>query len=82
MDAITGTGRDPSASIEMQLIDEYLEPLGQTRASVRRLPEVQALRFLRAASDYASLRLAALDARRLASMPSICRVVSARDPDA
>ena len=62
MDAITGTGRDPSVSIEMQLIDEYLAPLGQTRASVRRLPERQALRLLRAASDYASLRLAAFDA--------------------
>jgi len=61
MDAITGTARDPSVSIEMQLMDEYLETLGQTRASVRRLPECQALRLLRAASDYASLRLTAFD---------------------
>jgi hypothetical protein len=45
------------------LIDEYLESRGQTRHSVRDLPEPQALRLLRAASDYASLRLAEIDAR-------------------
>jgi len=62
MDANTGTLADP-APLEQRLIDEYLESRGQTRRSVRELPEREALRLLRGASDYASLRLAEIDAR-------------------
>jgi hypothetical protein len=63
MGTITETRGDPNGSLEQQLIDEYLEYRGQTRRSVRDLPEPQALRLLRGASDYASLRLAEIDAR-------------------
>ena len=63
MGAITGTLSDPDGPLDQQLIDEYLESRGQTRRSVRDLPEAQALRLLRGASDYASLRLAEIDAR-------------------
>ena len=63
MGAITGALGDPDGPLEQQLIDEYLEFRGQTRHSVRDLPEAQALRLLRGASDYASLRLAEIDAR-------------------
>ena len=63
MGAITGTLGDPDGPLDQQLIDEYLESRGQTRRSVRDLPEAQALRLLRGASDYASLRLAEIDAR-------------------
>jgi hypothetical protein len=63
MGAITGALGDPNGPLEQRLIDEYLESRGQTRRSVRELPEGEALPFLRAASDYASLRLAEIDAR-------------------
>ena len=63
MGAITGTLGDPDGPLDQQLIDEYLESRGQTRRSVRDLPEAQALRLLRGASDYACLRLAEIDAR-------------------
>lgn len=63
MDANTGTPADPEGPLEQRLIDEYLESRGQTRRSVRELPEREALRLLRGASDYASLRLAEIDAR-------------------
>jgi hypothetical protein len=54
---------DPHAALEQVLIDEYLESRGQTRQSVRKLDEVDALPLLRAASDYASLRLAVIESR-------------------
>ena len=63
MGTITEARGDPNGPLEQQLIDEYLESRGQTRRSVRDLPEPQALRLLRGASDYASLRLAEIDAR-------------------
>jgi hypothetical protein len=63
MDANTATLADQAGPLEQRLIDEYLESRGQTRRSVRELPEREALRLLRGASDYASLRLAEIDAR-------------------
>ena len=63
MEPITKRSADPSAVLEQSLIDGYLESRGHTRSSVRKLPEDEALPLLRAASDYASLRLAVIDAR-------------------
>ena len=63
MDAITGIRDDPNGPLEQRLIDEYLESRGQTRRTVRDLPEREALSLLEAASDYASLRLAEIIAR-------------------
>jgi hypothetical protein len=54
---------DPNAALEQVLIDEYLESCGHTRQSVRKLSEAEALRLLRGASDYASLRLAVIESR-------------------
>ena len=63
MEAITGTRDDPNGPLEQLLIGEYLESRGQTRRTVRDLPEREALSLLEAASDYASLRLAEIIAR-------------------
>ena len=63
MEAITGTRDDPNGPLERLLIGEYLESRGQTRRTVRDLPEREALSLLEAASDYASLRLAEIIAR-------------------
>jgi hypothetical protein len=63
MDPFTKRSADPNAVLEQSLIDGYLESRGHTRSSVRELPEDQALPLLRAASDYASLRLAEIDSR-------------------
>jgi hypothetical protein len=63
MAAITAPATYPDGFLEQRFIDAYLESCGHTRRSVRALPADQALRLLRAASDYASLRLAEIDAR-------------------
>jgi hypothetical protein len=54
---------DPNAALEQVSIDQYLEFRGQTRQSVRTLDEGEAFPMLKAASDYASLRLAVIESR-------------------
>jgi hypothetical protein len=63
MASINAPITDPNAAPEQVLIDEYLESRGQTRQSVRKLDEAEAIPLLRAASDYASLRLAVIESR-------------------
>lgn len=48
---------DPGSSVEQLLIDEYLRSRGQSRATLRLLPAGEREKHLRAACDYASLRL-------------------------
>lgn len=43
MEATTGTRDDPNGPLEQLLIGEYLESRGQTRRTVRDLPEREAL---------------------------------------
>ena len=53
----------PPASLESVLIDEFLESLGHTRQSVRALATTEGSTVLRAATEYASLRLEGIEAR-------------------
>jgi hypothetical protein len=54
---------DPNAALEQALIDEFLDSGHHSRQTLRALPEAEALPLLRAASDYASLRLAVIESR-------------------
>ena len=54
---------DPHAALERTLIHEFLESVGHTRGSVKELEPSEYSRLLRAASEYASLRLAEIDSR-------------------
>ena len=54
---------DRTAALERELIEEYLRSRGQTRESVNALATSESTALLRAASEYASLRLAEMQAR-------------------
>ena len=54
---------DPLAALEVKFIEEFLALAGVSRASVDRLPPMEAERVLSAACEYASLRLAEIQAR-------------------
>ena len=54
---------DPNGPLEQRLIDEYLAARGHTRQSLATLAGSEAGSLLRAASEYASLRLAEMEAR-------------------
>jgi hypothetical protein len=54
---------DPHGALERRLIEEFLESRGQTLSSASELPVPEAARMLRAASEYASLRLAEIESR-------------------
>jgi len=54
---------DHEAKLERAFEDEFLHQLGQTREEVLRLPAEQRTPILRAASLYASERLAEIGAR-------------------
>ena len=54
---------DRTAALERELIEEYLRSRGQTRESLDALGRSESTEMLRAASEYASLRLAEMQAR-------------------
>jgi hypothetical protein len=54
---------DPHGPLEQRLIEEYLAARGHTRHSLATLAGSEAESLLRAASEYASLRLAEMEAR-------------------
>jgi hypothetical protein len=54
---------DLHASLEELLIDQYLESVGRTRASLRELPPVEAAVVLGEATRHATLRLAEIESR-------------------
>jgi hypothetical protein len=54
---------DLHAGLEEVLIDQYLESVGRTRESLRELPPDEAAALMAAASKYASLKLAEVEAR-------------------
>jgi hypothetical protein len=54
---------DPHAALERQFIDEFLQSVGHTRRSVAELGTSGVSMLLRAASEYASLRLAEIECR-------------------
>lgn len=54
---------DLHANLEEVLIEQYLEGLGRTRASLQELPPEEAAALLAAAARHASLRLAEVEAR-------------------
>jgi hypothetical protein len=58
----TGDG-DPLAQLERAFIDEFLRQRGHTLATIGALPGTDAHDLLKAASSYASGRLAELEAR-------------------
>lgn len=59
-----GDAAVPGASMEQRLIDEYLRTRGQSRHTIPQLPANERDKLLRAACDYASLRLLNLRDRR------------------
>jgi hypothetical protein len=63
MEANAASIDDPLAALEITLIEEFLAQNGFTRDSLARLPPPEAARLLSAASEYASLRLAEIEAR-------------------
>jgi hypothetical protein len=54
---------DPHAALERRFIDEFLESAGHTRRSAGKLGTEEVSTLLRAASEYASLRLAEIECR-------------------
>jgi hypothetical protein len=54
---------DPHAALERRLIDEFLGSVGYTRRSAGELGTREVSTLLRAASEYASLRLAEIESR-------------------
>ena len=54
---------DRNGPLEHNLIDQYLAARGHTRQSLATLAGSEAISLLRAASEYASLRLAEMEAR-------------------
>jgi hypothetical protein len=54
---------DPHAALERRFIDEFLESVGHTRRSAGELGAMEVSTLLRAASEYASLRLAEIECR-------------------
>ncbi len=54
---------DPNSALEQSLIREFLTAHGQTRQSMDTMPETDAAELLRAAIEFASLRLAEIQAR-------------------
>ena len=54
---------DQHAALERRFIDEFLESVGHTRRSARGLEARDVSTLLRAASEYASLRLAEIECR-------------------
>jgi len=54
---------DPHAALERRFIDEFLESAGHTRRSTEDLGTRDLSTLLRAASMYASLRLAEIECR-------------------
>jgi hypothetical protein len=54
---------DRNSELEQSLIREFLAAHGQTRQSVDTMPETDAAALLRAAIEFASLRLAEIQAR-------------------
>jgi hypothetical protein len=57
------TDGDPLAQLERAFIDEFLRQHGHTPATLAALPTIDAHDLLKAASSYASGRLAELEAR-------------------
>jgi hypothetical protein len=57
------TAEDLHAALERSLLDAYFQSHGQTRDSVGELSETERTHLLRAASEYASLRLAEIESR-------------------
>jgi hypothetical protein len=55
--------QDPKAALEMKYIHAYLREKGYSTADLDELPEEQAIRLMRGASRYASLKLAELESR-------------------
>jgi len=54
---------DPHAAFERMLIDQYLGSRGYTLPLASQLPAPEAATLLRAASEYASLRLADMECK-------------------
>ena len=54
---------DRNSELEQSLIREFLAAHGQTRQSIDTMPETDAAALLRAAIEFASLRLAEIQAR-------------------
>lgn len=54
---------DPTGTIELHLIEEYLHARGYTLASVRAMPDAVSRVLLAAAAEHASLRLTEIEAR-------------------
>lgn len=63
MRSVNSPVEDPHAALERMLIDEFLGARGLTRHSASELPAAEATTLLRAASEYASLRLAEIESR-------------------
>ena len=54
---------DPHAALELRFIDEFLGSVGHTRRSAMQLGTSEVSALLKAASEYASLQLADIEAK-------------------
>ena len=54
---------DPHAALELRFIDEFLGSVGHTRRSAMQLGTAEVSTLLKAASEYASLRLADIESK-------------------
>ena len=58
-----GPMEEPHAALERAFIDEFLRRLGHTPCSLQRLPMNQQTTLFRAASTFATLKLAEIESR-------------------
>jgi aminoglycoside phosphotransferase (APT) family kinase protein len=63
MDPDVSSTSDPEASLERSFIEEFLKTGGHTLATLHDLPPEQATALMKAASRYASARLAEVETR-------------------
>lgn len=54
---------EPHAALERAFIDEYLQRVGHTRASLLRLPPPQQAMLMRTAASFATMKLSEIEAR-------------------
>lgn len=55
--------REPRAALEQAFIEDYLQRIGHTRESLRRLPPSQQAILMRTAASFATMKLSEIEAR-------------------
>ena len=58
-----GVGENPESALERKFIEEYLQGKGYTLGDLAQLPEAEARQLMREASQYATLKLAEVEAK-------------------